>query len=153
MKLLLALAILPSALAAPDPFDAVSSSLSTTCRPCIRSTYDTCGGGYASVNQMIGCICTTSTQSTLGTCASKSCTSDEAAKIEDARSQYCNRYTTTGSWTEKGTTATSASTKSSATAGSITGSSATVTSTAAADGVSVGWKEVVAGIGGVLAMV
>ena len=74
-----------------------------SCWDCIDVAYGECGGGVASVNTMIGCVCTPTLQSSLARCAATGCTSEEAGKSEDVRQAYCLRYTTTGSWTAKQT--------------------------------------------------
>lgn len=64
---LYATALVGTAFAAPNPWGS-SIDWPRECRPCINSAYEACGGGFASINEMIECVCTSSSPDILGGC-------------------------------------------------------------------------------------
>jgi hypothetical protein len=90
--------IIGQAYGAPYPWGS-ASNIPVACRSCTNNAYETCGGGVASINQMVSCICTGRVPTILETCLRSACPGDELQTIDQTRQDYCTRYTTTGSWT------------------------------------------------------
>jgi hypothetical protein len=139
ITLLLHLTLIALALSAPNPWGSYIDWTENAGRYCQDAAFEHCGGGSASVNAMIECVCTPELKSSLASCADARCTDEEAARLEDTRQAYCTRYTTTGSWTmrETGAAKTSAGSTSASTTATTGGGSTSVSTTATTGGVSV----------------